>query len=51
MTIKQGGEEKVGSAIHHCRKSGQEIKQGRILEAGADAEAMEGAAYRLSSSG
>ena len=27
------------------RKSGQELKEGRNLEAGADAEAMEGAAY------
>ena len=31
--------------VHHGRKSGQELKQGRHLEAGADAEAMEGAAY------
>ena len=29
------------------RKSGQELKQGRNLEAGADAETMEGAAYWL----
>ena len=28
--------------IHHWRKSGQELKQGRNLKAGADAEAMEG---------
>ena len=28
--------------VHHCRKSGQELKQGRNLEAGADPEAMEG---------
>ena len=27
-------------AVHHQRKSGQERKQGRILESGADAEAM-----------
>jgi len=27
---------------HHSRKSGQELKPGRNLEAGADAEAMEG---------
>ena len=27
--------------VHHSRKSGQELKQGRNLEAGADAEAME----------
>jgi hypothetical protein len=32
-------------AVHHQRKSGQELTQGRNLEAGADAEAMEGAAY------
>ena len=29
-------------AVHHQRKSGQELTQGRNLEAGADAEAMEG---------
>ena len=29
------------------KESGQELKQGRNLEAGADAEAMEGAAYWL----
>jgi hypothetical protein len=28
-------------AIHHQRKLGQELTQGRNLEAGADAEAME----------
>jgi hypothetical protein len=28
--------------VHHQRKSGQELKQGKNLEAGADAEAMEG---------
>jgi hypothetical protein len=28
--------------IHHKRKSGEELTQGRNLEAGADAEAMEG---------
>jgi hypothetical protein len=28
--------------IHHQRKSGQEIKQGRNLESRADVEAMEG---------
>jgi hypothetical protein len=31
-------------AVHHQRKSGMELTQGRILEAGADAE---GAAYWL----
>jgi hypothetical protein len=30
------------NAVHHWRKSGQELRQGRILEAGADAESMEG---------
>ena len=34
-------------AVHHQRKSGLELKHGRKLEAGADAEAMEGAAYCL----
>jgi hypothetical protein len=29
------------NVVHHQRKSGQEITQGRNLEAGADAEAME----------
>jgi hypothetical protein len=29
-------------AIHHQRKSGQELTQDRNLEAGAEAEAMEG---------
>ena len=28
--------------VNHRRKSGQELKQGRIPETGADAEAMEG---------
>jgi hypothetical protein len=47
MTKKQVGEERVYSAytfhiaVHHQRKSGQELTQGRNLEAGADAEAME----------
>jgi hypothetical protein len=27
--------------VHHQRKLGQELKQGRNLEAGADAEAIE----------
>jgi hypothetical protein len=34
----------VHIAVHHGRKSGQELKQGRNLEAGADAKIMEGAA-------
>jgi hypothetical protein len=29
-------------AVHHQRKSGRELTQGRNLEAGADAEAMVG---------
>jgi hypothetical protein len=40
------GEGALGShfhvAVYHWRKSGQKLKQGRNLEAGADAEAMEG---------
>jgi hypothetical protein len=28
--------------VHHQRKAGQELKQDRNLEAGVDAEAMEG---------
>jgi hypothetical protein len=39
------------TAVHHQRKSGQELTQGRNLEAGADAEAMENAAYWLASPG
>jgi hypothetical protein len=47
MTKKQVGEERVYSAsastlVQHQRKSGQGLTQGRNLEAGADAEAMEG---------
>jgi len=34
-------------AVYHQRKSGQELKQGRTLEAGVGTEAMEGAAYCL----
>jgi hypothetical protein len=37
------------NAVHHQRKSGQELKQGRNLEAGADSEAME-ACYSLACS-
>jgi hypothetical protein len=37
--------------VLHQRKSGQELTQGRDLEAGADAEAMEGAADWLASPG
>ena len=33
--------------VHHVRKSGQELRQERILETGADAEAWRGAAYWL----
>jgi hypothetical protein len=48
MTKKQVGEERVYSAytshnaVHHQRKSGLELTQGRNLEAGADAGAKEG---------
>jgi hypothetical protein len=49
MSKKQVGEERVylfslhfHIALHHQRKSGQELKQVRNLEAGAGAEAMEG---------
>ena len=38
-------------SVHYGRKLRQELKQGRNLEAGADAEAMEGAAYWLPSPG
>ena len=38
------------STVHHRRKSGQELTQGRILEAGADGEAMEGCCFLASSS-
>jgi len=38
-------------AAHHQRKSGQKLTEGRNLEAGADAEAIEGAAYWLASPG
>ena len=37
--------------IHHWRKSGKELNLGWNLEAGADAEAMEGATYCLASLG
>ena len=43
-----------GLCLHtdsHGMKSGQELKQGRNLKAGADAEAMERAAYWLASTG
>jgi len=44
---QQAREERVHLAhsfapIHHRKKSGQELKEGRNLEAGADAEAVEG---------
>ena len=40
----------LGSKLQSSeRKSGQEFKQGRSLEAGAEAEAQEGAAYWLAS--
>lgn len=37
--------------VHHRGKSGQKLKQGRKLEEGADAEAMEGAACWLAPHG
>ena len=37
-----GGKGLFGLHFHHWRKSGQELKQGRNLEAGADTEAMDG---------
>jgi hypothetical protein len=48
MNKKQVGEERVYSAytfhiaVHHQRKSGLELTQNGNLEAGADAEVMEG---------
>jgi hypothetical protein len=48
MTKKQVGKERVYSAytfhiaVHHQRKAGPELTQGRNLESGADAEDMEG---------
>jgi hypothetical protein len=53
MTQKQAVQEKVYLAvtIHHWRKSRQELKQSSDLEAGPDAEAMEGAAYWLAPHG
>ena len=48
MTEKQVGEKEglfslhFHIAVHHQRKSGQELTLGRNLEAGADAEATEG---------
>lgn len=33
------------STVHYLRKSGRELAQDRSLEAGAEAQAMEGAAY------
>jgi hypothetical protein len=47
MTKKQVGEERTysaytfHSALHQQKKSGQKFTQGRNLEAGADANAME----------
>ena len=34
-------------AVHHWMNSGQELKQGKNLEADADAEVIEGTAYWL----
>ena len=35
------------NTVHHQKKSEEEIKQGKDLEAGADAKARRGAAYWL----
>ena len=47
----QGGKGFLGlhfhTIVHHWRKSGQELKQNKNLQAGADAEVMEGAANWL----
>jgi hypothetical protein len=40
--VSWGGKGLFSLHFHHERKSGQKLKQGRNLEAGADAEAMEG---------
>jgi hypothetical protein len=57
-TKKQVGEERFFCfilhfhiTVHHHKKSGQELKQGKNLETGADAEAMEGAACWTASPG
>ena len=39
------------TVIHHWRKTGQEFKQGRVLEEDAEAEAREGDDYWLASHG
>ena len=39
------------TVVYHWRRSGQELKQGRNLEAGAEAEAMEGATHWLAPHG
>jgi hypothetical protein len=39
------------STVHHQRRPGQELRQGRILEAEADAEAVGGAAHWFASHG
>ena len=50
MIKRQVGEKRV-SLAHHQRTLGQELKQGRNLEAGADAEAIKGATYWFASHG
>jgi hypothetical protein len=45
MTKRQIGEERVDHfliTVYHQRKVGQQLEQGKNLEAGADAETMEG---------
>jgi hypothetical protein len=51
VTKKLVGEETVDLAYTSIRKPGQEVKQGRTLEAVADAEAWRGPAYWLVSHG
>jgi hypothetical protein len=51
MTKKQAGENKVYSVYSSTLLFSTKESQGRNLEAGADAEAMDGAAYCLASPG
>jgi hypothetical protein len=44
-----GGKGVFWLILPHLRKSGQELKQSRNLESGADAEAQRRAAYQLAS--
>jgi len=53
IAVMKSHGQKLTLPHHHSslKKSGQELKQGRNLEAGADAEAMERAAYWLAPHG